>query len=119
MPLPSADIGAKLRVIAAGSVLFTAGAPTFAFNSGDFVNAITDNGPGNITLTMKAGLDSLNCAVVASPRATLAASQLTTVGCTHTSDTAKLFTVLQEGAAGAVSAPADVNFDFLMVGINA
>lgn len=113
------NVGLKLNVLAAGSVVFTAGVPSFAWQSGDFAAAIADTGTGDISVTMSQGVDATECAIVCTPRAAQAASGLTSIGVVHTSDTVKQFTIVQEGAAGAASARADVNFDFVIVSIGA
>jgi len=105
------DDNIKKTIIA--SVVFTAGAPSFLFQSGEFTGTITDNGTGDITLNLNAAdaVDASECSIVCTPRAAQAASGLTSIGVVHTSDTAKQITIVQEGAAGAASARADVNFD--------
>lgn len=101
------------KVHAIGSVAFTAGSPAFVANNGAFSATITDTGTGNIGLNMADGyaIDSTQCAVVCTARATLAASGLVAFGVAHTSDVIKQVTILQEAAMGAASALADVNFD--------
>ena len=111
------NVGKHLSVLAAGSVVFAAGAPSFLWQSGDFEAVITDTGVGDITVTLKEGLDASECSIQCTPRAAQAASGLTTIGVVHTSDTAKQITIVQEGAAGAASARADVNFDIAILGL--
>lgn len=113
------NVGQRMCVQAAGSVVFTAGAPSFVWQSGDFSAVIADNGVGDISVTLLQAVKSTECAIVCTPRAALAASNLTTIGVVHTSDTVKQFTIVQEGAAGAASARADVAFDFAIFGIGA
>ena len=104
----------QLKKIIFGSIAFAAGTPSYASQPKECTSTITDNGTGNVAINLVAteAVAAADCAVVASPRATLAASGLVSIGCTHTSDVIKTFTILQEGAAGAASALADVNFDF-------
>lgn len=113
------DVGLSLKLRACGTVFFNAGVPSFLMQSGDFQAAIIDTGVGDVSVDFLPGngVDQNACAIVASPRAVLAASGLVSIGVTHTSDTRKRFTILQEGAAGAASAAADVNFDFQIVSL--
>lgn len=103
----------NMKCLAAGSVLFTAGAPSWAWQNGAFSATITDTGTGNIGINLPAdgGVDSLESVILCTPRATLAASGLVAIAVSHTSDVVKQVTILQEQAAGAASALADVAFD--------
>lgn len=104
-------VGRKMKLECVGSVVFNTGTPSWAWQNGSFENTITDNGTGDVTLNLKQGLDALEGSIGCFVNGALAASQLTTFGIAHTSDTAKRITILREGAAGAVSALTDVNFD--------
>jgi len=99
-----------LRLLGICSITAQVG-PLFAVNSGMFTQ-IARTGAGDYNLTLAAGgVDATQAAIIACPRAAQAASQLRAVGVNHTSDTVKQITCLQEGAAGAVSALTDFNFD--------
>lgn len=109
------DVGVNLKVLAAASVANAGGAVTFAWQSGDFDAAgIIDNGAGDISLTLLKGVDAAECVIVCNKRGAVAASQLCAFGVVHVSDTVKRITSLQEGAAGAVSALTDMDFDILI-----
>lgn len=104
---------ANLVLHAYASVAFAAGVPSIADQDGSFSSTVTDNGTGDITLTLNAsdGIDASECTVAMNVVGAVAASQLTTFGIVHTSDVAKRITILREGAMGAVSALADVDFE--------
>ena len=106
------DVGIALKVQAFASIAFAAGVPAFVNQSGDFDAVIVDNGVGDISITFVAGSGLAAGAYAASFNVVgaLAASQLTTFGIVDVSAREKRITVLREGAAGAVSALADVNF---------
>lgn len=110
------NVGIELSVLACASVAFTAGVPSFAWQSGDFEPTIADTGTGNIGLTLKQGIAADACAIVCTPRTTLAASGAVSIGVAHTSAALKQVTILQEQAAGAASALADVPFDIVILG---
>lgn len=95
------------------SVAFAAGVPSIADQDGSFSTTITDNAPGDITLNLNTGfgIGASECTVTFSVVGAVAASQLTTFGIVHTSGTEKRITILREGAMGAVSALADVDFE--------
>lgn len=102
-----------------GSVVFTAGAPSWLCQSGHFENTIVDTGTGDVSVDLLAGqaIDASACAITITPRAAQAASGLTTFGVVHTSDVRKQITCVQEQAGGAASARADVAFDILITRI--
>lgn len=106
----------NMTIVAAGSVVFAAGVPSWLWQNGGFSNTITDTGAGNIGLNLPTdgGVDASESVILATPRTTLAASGLQSCGVVHTSDTVKQVTLLQEGAAGAASALTDFNFDVLV-----
>lgn len=89
------------------------GVPSIADQDGSFTSTITDHGAGDITINFQSdlGIDASECTVAFAVVGAVAASQLTTFGIVHTSDTAKRITILREGAMGAVSALTDVNFE--------
>lgn len=97
-----------IELQAAGSVVAQVG-PTFAANRG--FTSVSRTSAGVYVLTLDQGLSADAASINCTARATLAASGLVAFGVTHTSATVKTVTILQEGAAGAASALADVNFD--------
>ncbi len=104
----------NLEVFAYASVAFDGGGvPSIADQNGAFSSTVTDNGAGDITLTLADGfaIDASECTVAMNVVGAVAASQLTTFGIVHTSDTAKRITILREGAMGGASALTDVNFE--------
>lgn len=108
-----------LELFAAAAVAFNMGTPAYTWQNGAFTGTITDTGVGDINLNLQAdkALDATECVVILSMRGALnvgAGSQGTSFGCNHTSDVAKQITILREGAGGAASALADIDFDVLM-----
>lgn len=103
----------NLCIHAAASIAFDAGTPSIVDQDGSFSTTITDHGTGDITLNLADGygIDESECYVAMNVVGAVAASQLTCFGIVHTSDTAKRITILREGAMGAVSALADVDFE--------
>ncbi len=104
----------NLAFYAYASIEFTAGTPGFADQSGDFDEDIVDNGTGDITLSLSEGkgIAAAKCTFAYSVVGALAASQLTSFGTVQdAAGRQKRITILREGAAGAVSALTDVNFE--------
>lgn len=104
-----ANLGIALGVIAA-ALVDNSGVPAIASQSGDLVDSVTDNGPGDMTFTFKAALDPLSVVPTFQARGAAAASQLRTFGYVWVDSTHLRVTTLQEGAAGAVSALTDFPF---------
>ena len=99
----------SLELLAVASVVAQAN-PTFTSNQG-FTN-VTRTAAGIYVLTLNAGgVSPAASSTQCTARATLAASGLVAFGVTHTSATVKTITILQEGAAGAASALADIGFN--------
>lgn len=95
-------------ILAAGRVLYTAGAPGFSWQTGQFDNTIADTGAGIATITCAGGgFDAAECAILVTPEAAsgtaLAASTF------QTSDTVKGVTI------GAPTDP--VAFGIVVVGL--
>ena len=106
-----------LAILDSGSVSFPLGVPTYLWRGGTFAGALADTGVGLVDWTWaRGGIDTTQCVTILTPRAVMAASGLTTPHIIHTSDTAKRVAIYQEAARGGSSAPADVDFDFVIIG---
>lgn len=108
----------KVQTHFAATVTHITGVATYLWQSGEATGTITDAGVGNITLNLSAnqGVDAAECACVCSSievGATWPRRVMHSV--THTSDVAKQIITTQEGAAGAVSAAADIGFAIWIV----
>lgn len=102
-----------LELVAAAVVQTVTTPPEFQANRG--CASVVRNGVGDYTVTLDQPLAEGSASIVCNAIATLAASGLVAFGVTHTSDTEKRVTILQEGAAGAASAPANVKFSIQVV----
>lgn len=93
----------------------TAATGAFLVNSGFAAGANT--GMGVVTLDFPAShqLDATRAVVVCNPLGALAAPANTTFGVTFTSDTRLTINIWQEGAAGAISAAANVDFQIIVI----
>jgi hypothetical protein len=110
--------GENTQVHAAAAVTYAGGAvPSYVWQSGAFTGTITDTGTGNMQLLLNAndGVDSTECAILLSARNQLNAPRQVDFQATHTSDTSKQILCTEEGAAGAVSVAADVDFDIIII----
>lgn len=97
-----------------------AGVPSYGGGAGqqkgfDGSVAIVDNGPGDITLTLKDEVGADQVAIFANRAGALAASGLVAIGWTMPTLKTIRVTILNEGAAGAVSALTDLDFDILVM----
>jgi hypothetical protein len=108
----------NIRLLAAGRIVFAAGVPGFV--TGTMVGCdpvIVDTGVGDITITIgQAGLTA-SCGVAATNLSLLAASSLVAIAAVITPGAASTtirFTMLREGAAGAASVAADLDFSFIV-----
>jgi hypothetical protein len=110
----------NLEIMAWCKVAFNAGVPSITQQDGSFTTTVGDTAAGDITLNLKTeyGLDSTKTGWSIQVDGALAASQLTSFGLVHTSDTAKQITILREGAMGAVSALTDVAFTIFFIRLN-
>lgn len=97
---------------AAARILFTAGVPSYFSRTPALSPVIIDTGVGDITLTLAPGfgVDQADSIILATPKGALVASQLTTISVDTLTDFTFRVTILREGAAGAASALADIDF---------
>jgi hypothetical protein len=111
--------GHSLYIHALGSIV-NAGVPTYTggWHSGALLDAITDNGVGDVSINLHAdrGIDLNKCAIICCPHLAAAAAGLRHISVVHTSDTAKQITCGDEGGGGGASAAADFDFDFAIIG---
>lgn len=110
--------GLRADVYAACSVQFIAGAPSYLWQSGEFDNLITDNGVGDVTLTLRAdkGISLAQCAIICTPRTANTEVQLATAhdaaGPSNDSNRDKRIRIFDETGVGAA---VDEDFDLLIV----
>lgn len=105
---------AAISFTGAGAVMPNAASVGTPGNATDNVTvARTAAGVYELTLAPQ-GIDAAECLIVATVRGTYAASGLTAIAAAHTSDTVKVITCGQEGAAGAASAAADLACDVVI-----
>jgi hypothetical protein len=99
-----------LTFVGAGRVNSSVGAASFRWQTGAWTT-LTNAAVGVFIGTLGAdyGVDVTEMVPLFSVDGALAASQLTTFGIVSGSDVAKTWNVLREGAAGVVSALADVD----------
>lgn len=106
------------EVVAAGSISFPAGVPTFTFQRGCVGASLARSvgiPAGDLVLTLDGGgVDIGQCTVETNPRVAYVGSDMANIAVMHTSDTVKRFYTVQEQAGGAASILADVPFDFVI-----
>lgn len=90
-------VGVQWHALA--SVVYTAGVPSFLFQSGKFAAAIVDTGAGDMTVNLLAaeGVDATECIMMAQVRG----ANPGYANVVHTSDTAKQILVFDDAGAAA------------------
>lgn len=109
--------GENLEIHGAAAVAYAGGVPAYTWNSGIFTGTITDSGAGDMQLLLNAndGFDASECACLLCSRTAPNAPRQCHFALVHTSDVSKQILCTEEGAGGAISDPADVDFDLIIV----